>query len=220
MITVYTANVGGYDRLLPPLVVNPVCRYLCYTDHPEYVPHPWEILPVAAGLGAPRSVRIHKLLSHRYAMGEYSIWHDANFQLAADPVKLCERYLAVADIAVFRHPKRSSLYEEGESLVSMKFPRPIPIKAQMIRYRKVGCPPSSGLWACGIILRRHTFTIASLNAVWWSEVCKGSERDQISFPYALWKLGIKPFIIPGSVFKSSEFIYHKHLKGAPCQSPS
>lgn len=244
MITVYTANVGGYDTLLPPLVVNDSCRYVCYTDSPDGVPSQWETRYISKEIhclpdepySIPRLARIPKLLSHRFGGVDYSIWHDANFQLAADPEALIRKYLATSDIAVFRHPKRHSLWAEGETLITNKFPRPQPIREQLRRYRAIGYPRATkapaawkalrygdDLYACGVILRRHTHSICKLNEWWWSEVCKGSERDQLSFPFVLWRCKVRPAVIPGLVFKSPEFVYHRHnppKAKEQCQSQS
>ena len=34
---------------------------------------------------------------------------------------------------------------------------------------------------------------------WWEIICKYSSRDQISFPYVLYKHSITPKIIPGAL---------------------
>ena len=41
------------------------------------------------------------------------------------------------------------------------------------------------LAACGIVVRKNTETVNRLNEKWWAEICRGSSRDQLSFPYTL-----------------------------------
>jgi len=220
-VTVYTANIGGYDEVLAP-PASPESTYLCYTDSCDEIPRPWESLRIAGlnpnwpaaqkmDLDTARAVRIHKTLSHLFAPGDYSIWIDANFQLAADPCVLCEQHLITADIALFAHPWRLSYKAEADALIADGFHDAEPIRLQAERYREAGCPEGAGLYCGGVILRRHTPRIAAFNELWWAEVLSGSARDQLSLPYALWRCGIQPVIIPGSIYESKEFLFHDHI---------
>ena len=47
-----------------------------------------------------------------------------------------------------------------------------------------------GLVEAPVILRRHTAAIRALNEAWWAELVRGSRRDQLSFNYVAWKLGL------------------------------
>ena len=62
---------------------------------------------------------------------------------------------------------------------------------QVSRYTKEGYPPDNGLSELPVILRRNTEKIKELNELWMYEIEHGSFRDQISFDYCAWKLGIK-----------------------------
>lgn len=65
------------------------------------------------------------------------------------------------------------------------------ILKQIKQYRKEGFPKNFGLYACGIMIRKNTSEIINFMELWYSEICKYSHRDQISFPYILWKTPIK-----------------------------
>jgi len=112
-----------------------------------------------------------------------------------------------SDIAVLKHPQRTSVYDEANACISWKKGRPNIIRAQMNRYRREGFN-GKPLSAAFLIVRRHTDKIAALNRLWWKEVRNGSVRDQLSFPYACWKLGIKPVIIPGGIYRGPHYIRH------------
>ena len=43
------------------------------------------------------------------------------------------------------------------------------------------------LFETGILMRRNCDSIKRLNELWWKELDTGSVRDQLSFPYVLWK---------------------------------
>lgn len=213
-VCVYTAIVGGYDELLPPQVVNDRCSYVCYTDSSERIPHPWQARKAIPVRNPALTVRLQKITCPTNIESNYTLWMDGNFELAADPEELCERYLKGSDIALFVHPLRFSVYGEAELLLQ-DFEREAihyDVRRQMSRYRRQGMPESAGLFCGGIILRRTSNDMSRFNALWWEEVLVGSERDQLSLPYALWQCGLNPAIIPGSIYASKEFIFHDHIQ--------
>jgi hypothetical protein len=85
------------------------------------------------------------------------------------------------------------------------------IHRQVFRYTQEGYPANNGLAECTVLLRRNTKRLQEFNALWWNEILGGSIRDQISFPYAVWKTGIKVKYIPGVVWDGSLFKRHSHL---------
>jgi hypothetical protein len=55
----------------------------------------------------------------------------------------------------------------------------------------MGYPKGKGLSETSAVLRKNTAKIVSFNEAWWSEISRGSRRDQLSFDFLVWKLGIK-----------------------------
>jgi hypothetical protein len=43
-----------------------------------------------------------------------------------------------------------------------------------------------------IIVRKNDIITQGINELWWQEYSTGSCRDQVSMPYVLWRLGVKP----------------------------
>lgn len=198
-----------------PQVIDRDTRYLCYSDEVLPKVDPWEILPAFQPYPADRArmVRVHKMLSHLFTDTEYSIWMDGNFELGSvDPTRLVNGYLndKGVDIAVFSHHGRQCLFDEGEHCAEMNFDDPVILRKQMSDYADAGFGRRKGLYACGIILRRHTEKIKQLNHLWWEHILKYGRRDQISFPFVANQLGVKIGVIPGTIVSSDEFIYRKH----------
>lgn len=69
----------------------------------------------------------------------------------------------------------------------------------MARYRAEGLPEDAGLIEAPVILRRHTDAIRRLNESWWGEIVRASRRDQLSFNYVAWKLGLRYGTFPLSL---------------------
>ena len=73
------------------------------------------------------------------------------------------------------------------------------IDRQMARYRQAGFPAWYGLNHAAVILRRHSAAMKNFNQQWWQEICPGSRRDQLSFNYVLWKVGLPIAEFPLSI---------------------
>lgn len=62
------------------------------------------------------------------------------------------------------------------------------MKKQLELYRKQGFPMHYGLYENSIIVRNNRDEkISKLMESWWKEYLRFPTRDQISFPYVIWK---------------------------------
>lgn len=186
---IYTAIIGDYDTLLEPIMPG---KYVAFVDREMDVPG-WEIRKVdVVGDDPVRTARRFKCLSHWYfADQDATIWIDGKVQLAVPPEVLVKEWLADADLAVFDHPARFCLYDEAKQCVHWKIGDADRIKKQVLRYDKEGFPIDQGLAETRVVVRRNTPEITRFNEIWWTEVKRGSTRDQISFPYAAWRAGVR-----------------------------
>lgn len=215
MIYVVTAILNGFDNLRPPAApANETVRYICFTNVPNLPRlYPWEYRPIYAATGnAARDSRIPKILPHLMLPtdAEYSIWHDGNFQLRHDPQTMVETLLAHNDWAAHRHPCRSCIYEEGRVLLDEKIGTPGLVREELDRYRSSGHPANAGLWANGLIVRRHSLDVQALNEEWWKLYVAGAERDQLSFPVARARIGLEVKTIHDNVFASAWMKFNWH----------
>ena len=162
---------------------------------------------------SPRfSARHYKILSHKtFPDTTITIWHGGNVRLLTDPNDLLD-IMGDSDIAILKHSLRNSPYQEAKECIALGKGRVSVIRAQMNRYRSEKFPGNT-LAAAFLLVRRHTAKVKKFNEVWYNEVKKGSVRDQLSFDYACWKVGIKPVIIPGDLFSGPHYTRHaEHVK--------
>jgi hypothetical protein len=170
-------------------------RWIAYTERP-FISDTWEHRKVYDRFTSPRrNSRIHKILIHQYADTKYSIWIDANLKLLIPPEEVVERYLKEHDIAVFAHPNRDCIYDEAMVCAKLGLDNTETIIEQAKTYEDAGYGKHRGLCECNFIVRRHTPKVEQFNNAWWSEYCRHSVRDQISFMYALDKVGLEPYVI-------------------------
>jgi hypothetical protein len=217
---VYTAIIGNPGDCLRPIVAPPdpqgrIVQYVCFTDQPtSAAPAGWEIRPPIWRHDNPRrTARWHKVMAH-VALGdrvEHSIWMDATHQLEVNPWMLIERYLIEGrDIALFRHPLRSCVYQEHQVCARMRLDDETTMRNQMDRYRQDGYPPGRGLFEASAVLRVHSTRIREFNERWWQEIDRGSLRDQLSVNYAAWKLRIPVAYLAGCRAINPYFNFYRH----------
>jgi len=142
--------------------------------------------------------RYYKLHPH-IVVPEYdtSFYIDTNIQIL-NAVSLKNRNSELADssafIAASKHPSRKCIYEECEAVV--KFNKIKKIEAQKHKnfLIKEGYPEDNGLFENNLIWRKnHDSDTILLMDKWWSILNQDglSKRDQLSFVYVLWKLGLQ-----------------------------
>ena len=133
------------------------------------------------------NAKIYKILSHKFIPADISIWLDGNIFLKIPKQQLVEEFLGEADMAVFEHNHRQSIYWEGRMLNKM-FKNRTPwvkdeVNEQIEHYEKIGVMPKrADMVMGGLIIRRNKPIVNQFNEAWWAEICRWSQRDQLSFP--------------------------------------
>lgn len=201
-IAIYTCITGGYDTIKEPSLVTPGVDYICFTDNPAMKSKTWEIRPMPEellGFSKVKQQRGVKLLPHRYLPDyDISVWIDGNVDMRGN-VKEYLKTLDFGKYTVFipEHPARKCIYKEKDECLRQKKITGDGIalaEKQMKRYKEEGFPTNYGLVQSNIIVRKHNDQYCiDLMEKWWSELKDYSHRDQLSFNYALWKIGNDKF---------------------------
>jgi len=222
MIAVYTANIGDktlYDHIQNYPVYNTDSDEVEYHYYyrpaldrgeldEEWIQHEVEFKP-DDGTGVTQLTgRWYKLHPFDLFDAEYVIWVDANVKLLTDPVDIVDKYLLAtnADIATISHPDRDSVYKEAKQCIAWNKGDPDKIRLQVVRMHLTDYPMSEHWLACSFILVcRNVKRIRQMYSLWWDDITEYSIRDQISFPYVCWKLGIEPHWIPGNHYEGPDY---------------
>jgi len=192
---VYTSIFNNNDRLPEPLIKNKNIEYICFTDGLKRSKKSiWKIKTVDGIYDGTRNNRYYKINSHLFFPSEEIVLYlDPTFLIIKDFYNKIEEWLGDKDIAIRPHPKRKSIYEEAEYLINNK-PHKIDSKEliikQMNMLKNEDYPESEPLCEGGFIIRRNTEQVKKFNEMWWNIVKNYSKRDQLSFNYVSWKLGI------------------------------
>lgn len=201
-IVVYTCITGGYDNLKKLSVVTSGIDYVCFTDSTDLKSDIWQIRPIPEellGYSKVKQQRGVKILPHRY-LSEYdiSVWIDANVDMVGD-VKAYLNGFDFKKYSVFipEHPARKCIYKEKDACVKIRKIKGEEVtlaEKQMSRYKAEKFPENDGLVQSNIVIRAHNSEYSKkIMELWWSELKDYSHRDQLSFNYALWKVGKEHF---------------------------
>lgn len=207
LLTVVTAIFGPGFALHEPTDIWPGCRFVCITDQ-TLKARQWEIRHCKPKPDPRRRNRRVKALLHRHVDGP-TLYLDAEFQVTEDPRDLVGPALEAGSWAATRHPQRDCLFDEADVCFRKRLTEsPEALAVQVARYRKAGMPEHFGLWAGGVLARRGDEQSRKLGEAWWSETARGAERDQVSLPFVVWRLGLRPVEIPG-VYTSLPGIFRR-----------
>jgi hypothetical protein len=190
-IAVVTAITSQKDDLVDPKANG---EFIAFCDKPFETA--WQYRPAYNNFKSPRrNSRIHKILIHQFVNADYSIWMDGNISINENPQVIIDEWLKDANIAAFQHPKQHRIYDEIIACMGLNLENEIPeLIEQMKSYSNVylRCKLICEL---GVIVRRHNAATEKFNNYWWSEYCRHSSRDQVSFMHTVEKLGMKIKVI-------------------------
>ena len=197
---VYTAIFGGYDKLKPAPVTPEGVDRICFTDDAGMAAPGWEMRVEQPQHSHPcLAAKFYKALSHRvFPDHDETLWIDGSFRAMSDGcVPEVFAYLDTHPLAVFAHPVRSSIHDEAQASVVLQSRYATqPLLDQVESYCRGGYAHTCGLFATGLLARKHTAPVTRFNERWWEENCRRSYQDQLSFPFLLDEIGLTPAIFP------------------------
>lgn len=210
-VAIITAVYDGYDELKPVLPQkNADVEWIFVTDK---VPDPaftkgWEVVhEPRPGVHPNRAAKRPKFLPWEYTDAPISVWVDASFRITSetfvqDVIKFAR------PIAQFEHPWRDCLFKEADASLGLpKYAPDSEILEQKNAYFHWGHPPGWGLWATGVIARKHTEQVKAFGHAWLHETDTRTFQDQVSQPYVLRVSGLRPIGLPGTHFANRWLSY-------------
>ena len=148
---------------------------------------------------------------------DFYIWIDGNYTLKMAPREICSEVLAdpSADIAAFRHRRRTCVYSEAREVLRHRLDHPALVRAQIAAYRQQGFPADAGLCEMGAFVLRNSPRSLQLSLAWWEQICRYSSRDQLSFPYAVRQSGAHVATIDDASVVRNPYFHRVHRHRYP-----
>lgn len=205
-VAILTAVYDQYDGLKATATQTGVeVDWVFVTDDPvlgaKKSHHGWRVVyEPRPGVHPNRAAKHPKYEPWKYTDAPVSLWVDASFRIVSSRfvVEATAGLTDVEPIAQFQHPWRDCLYAEAKESAWLPKYAGEPVMEQAESYRAAGHPEGWGLWATGVIARRHTEAVRKMGWLWLAETYRWSFQDQISQPFALREKGLRPTAFPGS----------------------
>lgn len=216
-VAVYTCITNGYDNPKKPLYLGTDTDYYLYTDLPEYKDEIWKykkIDCVGFEKEANRYYKFHpNIFDSEY---EFAIYIDGNVKIISDVTMLCSiaRH-SKTGIAMHKHHARDCVYEEGKACKYYKRGNSKNIQEQLELMKKEEFPERFGLFEATIIVYDlKNPNSRKITEEWWNRYYNSNtKRDQIFFPYIIWKMGLKindVGILGNNLWNNPKFIIYGH----------
>ena len=146
---------------------------------------------------------------------DYTIWLDSSCKII-DPHFAMEllKYLPDSGIAAlgWSQGHKTIIEHEIEDCIRLKLVNPNVAHLQANNYRKEGLV-NEKLYGCTCLIRdNRNEKISRLCQTWWEHNQKYTSRDQISFPYVLWKYGIECGKIPYNEWRDMIYLYDHAIR--------
>uniref|UniRef100_UPI004055CFEE glycosyltransferase domain-containing protein n=1 Tax=Acetatifactor sp. TaxID=1872090 RepID=UPI004055CFEE len=196
-IVVYTCIVGNYDVFNSPISnIWSNVDFVLFTDMEYENINGWEVYSIPEEIRElknntliNRYIKMHpyKFFGDKY---DYSIYVDGNVKIVGDPYTfLGAAKQSVIGTAMYIHKERDCAYDEEKVCELYGKGNKKNMREQITRYSQAGFPQHFGLFeATMIVTDLNKNEAENLLHLWWEEfVYSKSYRDQISFPYVLWK---------------------------------
>jgi hypothetical protein len=198
-VAIVTAIYGGHDVLKPVMPQDGIdVDWVLVTDTMPEDAKGWRVVVEPRPDTPPvRAAKRPKLLPQEYTDAPASIWVDAAYRIVS-PRFVTEAIAHADPVAQFKHPWRDCLYAEAAALGPLGLDPDGDAVWQAHRYREAGHPEGWGLWASGVIARKHTAAVKRMGVMWAKEIDAGSSRDQVSQPFVLRKTRLRPSLLPGT----------------------
>ena len=208
-VLLYTTIFGDYTNLKPLPKQNVNFKAICVTDNPYLKAEGWEIKLVdkpEKNLHPRMRAKYWKLFPWEIDNSEISIFIDGSILVQSNNfISHCITSLT-GDMTLYRHPSgRKKISDEVLCAAKLKKYIGCPMDEQVKSYYSNGYNDELGLFACGVMIRRHTPKVKKVMTDWWEENIKWTYQDQLSFPYVCWKNNF----IPDVFIESQENNYFK-----------
>ncbi len=176
---IYTVNLGNYDKPKPAPKFRG-WQTAIFTDDKNFKgDYDFVYFVDNRGLDLKKESRRYKWLPHIYLKGfDLYCYIDASMTLKIAPPN--EPFFV-------KHPNRKTIISEANKIIELKKADKDKVVKQVAKYYQSGFKDNYGLFQNGFFVAQNN---QKLMETVFKEVENNTHRDQLAFPYVLWKLGI------------------------------
>jgi hypothetical protein len=214
-IAVISSIYGDYDQPKVPALQPGVDEYILVTDR-TYDCEPWKVVTEPHPQLHPRlAAKIAKCRPDLYTDADITIWVDGHLKIISPTfVEWAVDFLGDGLVAQLPHPSMTRVADEAEFAATLSKYQGLPLRRQAWSYIEAGYPDGWGLWATGLIVRRSASETAAFGSAWLTEQVRWTVNDQISEAPVLWRRGLRPVDLSGSLHHHWAFVLGRHVDGS------
>lgn len=192
-IAAYTCIIENYDRLREPVSISEECDYYVISDEKPPKDSIFRYIDINECVSqdikdSAKKNRYCKINAHKiFPQYRYSIYFDGNIRLKNNVIQKIDELPRTRITALGIHSVNCVYKETMRAIELGRVNREIALK-QIEKYWLEGMPENFGSVACGLLIREHNNSICKkIMEEWWEQVDQFSGKDQIAFPYVIWK---------------------------------
>lgn len=192
-IVAYTCIVGDYDRLKEPISISDKCDYYVISDKRPEKDSVFQYIDVEECIPEyiddnVKKNRFCKINAHKlFPQYRYSIYFDGNMTLKSNIDQVIRELPKTRIMTLAQNPINCVYMEAMRASELGRVNKDIAMK-QVEKYWLEGMPENFGSVICSILIREHNNPICrKIMDDWWYQVEHFSRKDQIAFPYVIWK---------------------------------
>lgn len=225
-IIIYTAIIGGYDKLPPIVNDDNLIEYYCFSDELIITETKWNCVKVP-NFFEDKKQTVNYLKSSPHLLFNWDcivVWIDANVEEINISSEKIYSLLGGEAIAMTKHPFRSDIYSEAAIVAEMGLDNRNKTFSWVKKMHSIGMPPNKNLNEGWFIIRdlRNPKTHL-ICKTWWIYIINESRRDQLSLSFSLWNHGLDFKVIPldfnksmrGDTIKRSIKEHHNSIERFP-----
>lgn len=193
-IAIITAVGDDKGFLRDPPIVHPNVDYIAFVGtKQDTVVWQQQHLFKFSSQGFKRDLLLPLILPQLFCPNHnYFILVDPEQTVVVDPFELVDKYLSDTPLGLFAHRTYSCIWDFPLTDVDLG----CRLKERDM-YGDLGFPKQFGFYDLSLVMMRNLPVMLKMCLRWWEHICRYSALPELSLPYVMWTLGIKPSILPG-----------------------
>lgn len=213
-ICVYTCITGSYDKVNELKFKEPGIDYFLFTNNKKIKSNTWKVIHIQdKTLSNTKLARKIKIMGHN-AIKDYDlcVWIDGNIIIKSSIKKFLDDVMKKEDkLIAFKHSERNTIADEMDACIKYKKESISNIDKLKKFYKKEKFKDDCGLIESTVYVKMQKDpTVSKTMKLWFDMIKNYTERDQLSFNYAISKTKLKVKWINKSVWNNEWFKSNKH----------